>query len=104
MSYLKTTDNNTFSETSVNIQYVYLLLQQVETYVNLCKLLTFNFCFLSSVILHKLSTTASSDQHNFGLIRHRNINNIIQYMKVKVTFFLNNIITPKFISETKAWF
>ena len=27
----------------------------------------------TSVILHKLSTTASSDQHNFGLIRLINI-------------------------------
>ena len=35
-----------------------------------CKISTFNFCFLSSVILHKLSTTVSSDQYNFGLIRN----------------------------------
>ena len=41
-----------------------------------CKISIFNFCFLGSVILHKLSTTAASDQHNFGLKRHRNINNI----------------------------
>ena len=41
-----------------------------------CKISNFNFCFLGSVILHKLSTTASPDQHNFGLKRHRNINNI----------------------------
>ena len=37
---------------------------------------TFNFCCLGSVILLKLCTTASSDQHNIGLKRHRNINNI----------------------------
>ena len=30
------------------------------------------YCFLSSVVLHKLSTTASSDQNYFGSIRHRN--------------------------------
>ena len=29
--------------------------------------------------LYKLSTTASSDQHNFGLIRHRNMNSKISY-------------------------
>ena len=43
-----------------------------------CKISTFNFCFLGSVILQKLSTastTAFLDQHNFGLIRRRNINN-----------------------------
>ena len=38
-----------------------------------CKISTSIFSY--SVILHKLSTTASSDQHIFGLIR-RNINNI----------------------------
>ena len=58
----------------------------------LCKISTFNFRFLGSVILYKLNTTASSNQHNFGLIRHRNINNIyISYMKSKVTAFLNNL-------------
>ena len=41
-----------------------------------CKISNFNFCFLGSVILHKLSTTASCDQHNFGLKKLRNINNI----------------------------
>ena len=34
------------------------------------KISTFNFCCLGSVILHKLSTSASSDQHNSGMIRH----------------------------------
>ena len=29
-----------------------------------CKISTFNFCFLGSVILHKLRSTASSD-HTF---------------------------------------
>ena len=42
-----------------------------------CKISTFNFCFLGSVILHKLGTADSSDQGNFGLIRQRNINNIL---------------------------
>ena len=41
-----------------------------------CKILTFNFCFLGSVILHKLSIITSSDRHNIGSISHRNINNI----------------------------
>ena len=43
-----------------------------------------------------LNTTASSDQHNFGLRRHRNT-----YIKAKVTFFLNNK-TRQFFSATKA--
>ena len=34
---------------------------------------TFNFYFLGSVILHRVSTADSSDQHSFGLIRHMNI-------------------------------
>ena len=41
-----------------------------------CKISTFNFHFLGSMILDKLSTTGSSDQHNFGLKRHRNVSNI----------------------------
>ena len=41
-----------------------------------CKISTFNFRFLGSVILHKLSTTACSEEHNFGLVRHRHTNNI----------------------------
>ena len=41
-----------------------------------CKISTFNSCFLGSVILHKLSTTACSEDHNFGLVRHRHINNV----------------------------
>ena len=56
-----------------------------------CKISTFNFFFLGSLILYKLRTTASFDQRNFGFLRHRNINN--NHMKDKVTFFLNNIKT-----------
>ena len=41
-----------------------------------CKISNFNLCFLSSVILHKLRTTASSDQHKFVMRRQKNINNI----------------------------
>ena len=41
-----------------------------------CKISTFNCFFLSSVILHKSSTTAFTDTHNFGLVRPRNMNNI----------------------------
>ena len=40
------------------------------------QLLTFN-CFLGSVIMQNLSTTASSSHHNCGLVRHRKINYII---------------------------
>ena len=57
---------------------------------------TFNFCFLGPVILHKLSTTTSSDQHNFGFMRHRNINDISY--ETRFTFFLNNIINQHLIS------
>ena len=32
--------------------------------------------FLGSVILHKSSTTAFTDSHNFGLVWPRNMNNI----------------------------
>ena len=60
-----------------------------------CKISTINFCFLGSVILYKLSTTAFSDHHNLGYIRHRNI---IYHTKAKVTFFLNNIKTQQLIS------
>ena len=45
---------------------------------------TFNFCFLGSVILHQLSTTASSDQHNFGLKRHKNINDILYESSIHI--------------------
>ena len=41
-----------------------------------CKVSTFNFRFLGSLILHMLSTTACSEEHNFGLERHRHTNNI----------------------------
>ena len=40
------------------------------------KISTLNFRFVGSVILHKLSTTACSEEHNFGLVKHRHINNI----------------------------
>ena len=63
-----------------------------------CKISTFNFCFLGSVILHILSTTASSDQHNFGLKRHRNINNISNESSIHILFSQHPI------SATKAWF
>ena len=41
-----------------------------------CKISTLNFRFLGSVNLHKSSTTACSEEHNFGLVRHRHTNNI----------------------------
>ena len=41
-----------------------------------CKISTFNFRFLGSVILHMLSITAYSEEHNFGLVSPRQINNI----------------------------
>ena len=40
------------------------------------KISAFIFCFFSSVIPHKLSTEASFREHNFGLLRQKNINNI----------------------------
>ena len=54
------------------------------------------------MILHKLSTTASSDQNNFGLKRHRNINNRY-HMKTKFTFFLNNITRLKSKLNVLSW-
>ena len=56
------------------------------------------FCFLGSVILLKLTTTVSSYQYNFGLIR--NITLIIYHMKAEVTFLLHNIITRELIWVT----
>ena len=51
--------------------------------------------------IHELGTAASSEQHNFGLIRHRNIKKF--HMKSKFSFCFNNIIAQQLISATKAW-
>ena len=41
-----------------------------------CKISTFKFRFLGSVILHMYDTADCSEKHNFGLVRRRHINNI----------------------------
>ena len=38
-----------------------------------CVKFAFNFLFLGSVILHKLTITAFTDIHIFGLVRRRNM-------------------------------
>ena len=60
------------NETDFNLNYYRKYLKLKNYFLNSfksCKISTFYCCFLSSVILHRLSTTACSEEHNFGLIR-----------------------------------
>ena len=51
----------------------------------LCKISTFNCCFLCTLILLKLKIIAFTDTHSFGLVRPRK-------MKAKDTLLMNNTI------------
>ena len=69
------------NETNFGLNYYRKQLKLKTSFQNSFKsyrISTFNFRFLGSVILHKLSTTACSEEHNFGLVRHRHTN-IISY-------------------------
>ena len=67
------------NETNFGLNYYRKQLKLKKSFQNSfksCKISTFNYRFLGSVILHKLNTTACSEEHNFGLVRHRHTNNI----------------------------
>ena len=97
------------NETNLGLNYYRTKLKLKNAFKNYfknsfksCLISTFNFCFLRSVILQMLSATASSDQHNFGLIRHRNIK--IFHMKAIVIFFLSNILTQILFQQKSPFF
>ena len=67
------------NETNFGLSYYTKQLKLKKYFQNIFKSFknsTFNSPFLGSVILHKLSTTACSEEHNLGLVRHRHINNV----------------------------